>query len=458
MPEPRTDRKKKNKTHGTSKTYESPKSDQSHAPPEPHPHSNGAARGSAGDDSGAVVKNGWKTEPLGDLCEFHRGLTYSKRYEVALSDNVVLRATNIDLATNQLDFTELKFISDEVVVPDSKKVRKNSLIICTASGSKSHLGKVAYIDDDYDYAFGGFMGMITPKNGLVSKYLFHLMTSPLYQDFIGALSDGVNINNLKFDDLKQLRVPHPSPSEQRRIVAILDEAFAGIATAKQNAEQNLQNARALFESHLNAVFSQCGEGWVERRLGAVLDIGSSKRIRETDWTPSGVPFYGGKEIVRLAKFGSVVSNAYISEEKYDEYASKYDMPREGDVLITARGTIGVGYVVKKGDKFYYKDGNIISLREKVPTNPNFILYAFRSKPVIAQFADLTGATVTHLPIERANNLIVHMPDFKTQNSVTAQLGDLENETDRLESLYQRKLDALDELKKSLLHQAFSGRL
>ena len=146
------------------------------------------------------MKAGWKIESLGELCEFQRGLTYTKGDEVDLSDNVVLRATNIDLTTNLLNFDELKYISDRVVVPDSKKVKKGSLMICTASGSKSHLGKVAYIDDDYDYAFGGFMGMITPQNGLNSKYLFHLMTSPKYKDFIGALSDGANINNLKFAD------------------------------------------------------------------------------------------------------------------------------------------------------------------------------------------------------------------------------------------------------------------
>jgi type I restriction enzyme S subunit len=123
------------------------------------------------------MKSDWHTSTLGDLCDFQRGLTYKKCDEVELSENIVLRATNIDLATNQLDFSELKYISDKVAVPESKKVKKDSLLICTASGSKSHLGKAAFIEDDYGYAFGGFMGMLTPKNGLVPKYLFHLMIS-----------------------------------------------------------------------------------------------------------------------------------------------------------------------------------------------------------------------------------------------------------------------------------------
>src|SRR5438270_13653323 len=136
------------------------------------------------------MKATWNTQLLGELCEFQRGLTYAKGDEVESSDNVVLRATNINLATNLLDFSELKYISDKVTVHDNKKVKKDSLVICTARGSKSHLGKVAYIDHDYGYAFGGFMGLITPKNGLNPKYLFHLMTSPAYRNFITALSDG----------------------------------------------------------------------------------------------------------------------------------------------------------------------------------------------------------------------------------------------------------------------------
>ena len=225
------------------------------------------------------MRDGWEIKKLGDLCEFQRGLTYTKTDEVEISDNIVLRATNIDLSTNLLNLSELKYISDRVAVPDSKKVSKNSMMICTASGSKSHLGKVAYIDDDYGYAFGGFMGMITPKSALLPRYLFHLMTSDAYKDFIGKVSDGANINNLKFDDLRGFLVPLPSISEQQRIVSILDQAFEGIATAKANAEKNLKNARQLFESYLNSVFSQRGEGWEDRTLDqvCVVERGSSPR-------------------------------------------------------------------------------------------------------------------------------------------------------------------------------------
>lgn len=126
--------------------------------------------------------------------------------------------------------------------------------------------------------------------------------------------------------------------------------------------------------------------------------------------------------------------------------------------MTARGTIGVGYIVRPEDRFYYKDGNVISLRAKLPSNPKFLLYAFKSHDVRDQLIQLVGATVTHLPIEKAQALKIAMPNLDTQNKAVAQLEMLEINAKELESLYQQKINALDELKQSLLHQAFSGEL
>ena len=200
------------------------------------------------------MKQSWEIKKMFDVVDFQRGLTYSKNDEVDFSENIVLRSNNVDLKTNKLDFTELRYINPKIVIPENKKVAKGSLLICTANGSKSHLGKVALIDDDYNYAFGGFMGLIKPKKNLNSVFLFYLMTSDAYKKFIGTLSDGANINNLKFGDLGNFEIPLPPLSEQQSIVSILDEAFAAIAKSKANAEQNIENAKELFESYLQNIF------------------------------------------------------------------------------------------------------------------------------------------------------------------------------------------------------------
>ncbi len=398
------------------------------------------------------MKNGWDVRELAAVSAINYGYT-----ESASAEPVGPRFLRItDIQNDQVDWENVPYCRI-----DSRDLPKYRLasgdIVFARTGATT--GKSFLVDDPPDAVFASYLIRLR----LLDKKLLPEFVSLFFQTVgywksIKEGSAGSAQGGFNASKLGALSIPTPPLPEQRRIVSILDEAFDGLVTAKANEKKNLHNARALFESYLQSVFTQKDEGWIERRLGDVFDIGSSKRIRETEWTSSGVPFYGGKEIVKLAQFGSAVSNAHISEEKYDEYASKYDMPRKGDILITARGTIGVGYVVTEGDKFYYKDGNIISFREKTPTNPFFVLYAFRSKPLIEQFADLTGATVTHLPIERAKSLILKMPSFATQNFVVEHLGNIENETQRLESIYQQKLTALDALKKSLLHQAFSGAL
>ena len=379
------------------------------------------------------MKEGWERMKLGDVCEFQRGLTYAKGDEVDISENVVLRATNIDLTTNLLIFDELKYISDKVVIPESKKVKEGSLMICMASGSKSHLGKVAFIDEDYDYAFGGFMGMLTPLSGLLPKYLFHLMTSGDYKDFIGALSDGANINNLTFNKLKVFSVPVPPLPEQQRIVGILDEAFAGLATAKANAETNLQNARALFESHLQSVFSQRGEGWLETTFEECIeDVKYTTKIQR-------------KEFLEEGEFPIVSQEAEFTNGFWDNAADVFKVTRP--VVIFGDHTQVLKYI--DFDFVLGADG-VKLLPPKTFLNPKFFFYALRS----TRRKSLGYARHYRLLKE----LKISYPDTNTQVAIAKKLDALAEETQRLTAIYTRKLAALEELKKALLHQAFSGEL
>jgi type I restriction enzyme S subunit len=382
------------------------------------------------------MKAGWRTELLGNLCEFQRGLTYAKGDEVDVSGNIVLRATNIDLATNLLDFAELKYINDNVVVPDSKKVRKDSLIICTASGSKSHLGKVAYIDDEYGYAFGGFMGMITAKNGLLPKYLFHRMTSDAYKDFIGGLSSGANINNLKFDDLRRFPIPHPSPAEQQRIVGILDKAFEGIATAKANAEQNLRNARALFESHLQSVFAQRGKGWEAKPLEGIAKIRTGKRDANHQVENGPYPFY-------TCAFGQFKSPTF-----------SFDGP---SIILPGNGA-NVG-------KVFFHDGKFEAYQRTYVVNemsqyiiPRFLYFCFSASWPEWIATKQFGSATNYIVVGDLKAFPVPTPSLPVQQATVEQLESFAEEAHRLATLYERKQAALAALKQSLLHQAFSGNL
>lgn len=408
------------------------------------------------------MKAGWAVTPLCEICDFQRGLTYAKTDEVEVSNNIVLRANNIDLSTNILDLSELKYISDSVAVPASKKVKKDSLLICTASGSKSHLGKIAFIDDDYDFAFGGFMGMLTPNADVFPRYLFHLMTSGDYKDFIATLSDGANINNLKFSDLQQFSVPLPPLPEQRRIVAILDAAFDGIATAKANAEQNLQNARALFESHLEQVFTKRGEGWVEKPLSELCDV-------KHGYAFEGEFFSSEGNYVLLTPGNFFESGGYRDRGEKQKYYTGVIPPDyvlgKGDLLVAmteqAAGLLGSPIIVPESGRFLHNQRlGLVKQKPGVPWTNEFFFHVFNTQQVRKDIhASASGVKVRHTSPTKIGDVVVAFPTtIQEQRKIVSIFAELSAETQRLESLYQQKLAALDELKKSLLHQAFSGQM
>ena len=411
------------------------------------------------------MKAGWQIRTLGEVCKFQRGLTYAKGDEVDTSKNIVLRANNIDVSSNLMNFNDLKFISDTVSVPDSKKVRKDSILICTASGSKSHLGKVAFIDDDYDYAFGGFMGMITLSSGLYPKYLFHLMTSLLYKDFISALADGVNINNLKFDDLMSFKVSFPSLAEQQRIVTILDEAFEGIATATANAKKNLTNALELFESELQSVFANKCVGWEEKKLEELCDIKHGFAFDGQDFTNSTD---SSKPIVitpgNFTEYGTLNFTDRNTKRFFSTVPKEFVFNR-GDLVVVMTDLssnmkiLGRPAMIERDGVLHnQRIGRILIKAESIDIR--LIYYFLMTKRYLNNVKlSATGTMVKHTAPKRIlSNKVTFPPDLSEQRTIVTKLDQLSTETKKLEAIYQQKLVALEELKKSILNQAFSGQL
>lgn len=395
------------------------------------------------------MKQGWEIKKILDVVVFQRGLTYSKKDEVDFSSNIVLRSNNVDLKTNKLDFKDLKYINPEIIITENKKVTKGSLIICTANGSKSHLGKVALIDEDYDYAFGGFMGLIKPKDILNSDFLFHFMTSDTYKKFISALSDGANINNLKFSDLGELEIPLPPLPEQQSIVAILDEAFAAIAKAKANAEQNLKNAKELFESYLHGVFENKGEEWEEKTLGDVCSlyqgIAINAKTRHALVEKSDLP------LLRIKDLKNNTVEQYIDPNNFPINA----LVNEEDIIYTRTGSLGLVFRGKRG----VLHNNSFKVVPNSELTKDY-LFIWLQNPIFK-------AKIMGLAMKAAQPDITHaifkiqeiaIPPIKEQNKIVQKLDALSVETKKLEAIYQQKINDLEELKKSVLQKAFSGEL
>lgn len=381
----------------------------------------------------------WEIKKLGDVANFSRGLTYSKKDEVDFSSNIVLRSNNIDLNKNQLDFTELKYISENITIPLDKKVAKGSLIICTANGSKSHLGKIALIDKEYNFAFGGFMGQLTPLKELDSKYFFYILTSSSYKQYIGELSDGVNINNLKFDDLKEFSFPLPPLPEQKRIVSILDKVFTAIDKVKANTEKNLQNAKDLFESYLQNVFANPGEDWEEKTLNEISQNLDSKRIPITKSVRSNgnYPYYGASGIVD-----------YVSDYIFD---NDLLLISEDGANLLAR-TYPIAFSIS-GKTWVNNHAHVLSFKNL--TNQKFVEYYLNS---IKLDDYVSGMAQPKLNQAMLNKIPIPYPPLKVQTSIIESFDILSLKTKKLESIYQQKLNDLEELKKSILQKAFAGEL
>ena len=163
--------------------------------------------------------------------------------------------------------------------------------------------------------------------------------------------------------------------------------------------------------------------WPMVRLGEIFDITSSKRVFESEWKNKGVPFYRAREIVKLAKDGFVENELFISEEMFEEYSLKYVIPQEDDMMVTGVGTLGVCYVVKKGDRFYFKDGNIIWFKKKTDNITNFVKYLFQTDFIKRQIQQTAGVTVGTYTIVNAKRTQIPLPPIEVQREIVAEIGE-----------------------------------
>ena len=352
---------------------------------------------------------------LSEIALLQRGLTYNKGDEVPSSSKIVLRSNNIDLDSHSLDLSELKYLREDFVIPEDRKVKKDSIFICMSNGSKQHVGKVAFIDRDMDYAFGGFMGLIVPKPSISAKYVFYACNSSSYRTFLSQIGNGIGITNLRFSELEKFEIPVPSIEEQQRIVDELD-LLTGIID-KKNAQ--LRDLDALAQSIFYEMFGNPAineKGWPVKLISDLFDVGSSKRVFESEWRDAGVPFYRAREIVRLSKGLPLEDPIYIEESLFSAYKEKYGIPAVGDIMVTGVGTLGICYLVRKEDRFYFKDGNTLWFRDKHIANSRFIKDQYSTDFVKDQIKENAhGATVGTYTIVNAKKTQVICPPVELQN-------------------------------------------
>ncbi len=204
------------------------------------------------------------------------------------------------------------------------------------------------------------------------------------------------------------------------------------------------------------------ESWEWVRIKTIFDVCSARRVHEKDWRTSGIPFYRAREIGKLADNGFVDNDLFIDQQLYDEF-SQSGVPKEGDLMITAVGTLGKVYIVKEGEIFYYKDGSVLCMENKWRINPQYAKYVIESPVFINQYiGESQGTTVATLTMVRVNQYLFPLPPLAEQKRIVAKIEELLPKIDEYGKA-QEALDKLNEelpekLKKSILQEAIEGRL
>lgn len=301
--------------------------------------------------------------------------------------------------------------------------------------------------------------VLRPSAELNAEFLYYFLAqATIREQGAAAMTGAVGHKRIPKEFIEELRVPTLPLTEQQRIVAILDEAYAGIATARAAAEQNRQNARALFESHLHSVFSQRGKGWVEKRIEewcfSIIDC--------VNKTAPVVDYETPYKMIRTTNVRNgridLSSVKFVTEETFKIWIRR-QLPQKGDVILTREAPMGEVGMLRTDDHVFLGQ-RLVSYR----TNPEildneFLLFALQSGYLQEQIhAKASGSTVQHMRVPDTKNLLLAAPPVGEQVIIVQHLKGMLEETQRLEALYQHKLKALDELKQSMLHQAFSGQL
>ena len=379
------------------------------------------------------MKAGWVVKPLGDLCKTGTGGTPLKSVKEYYEGGDIPWLLSGEVSQGEITGAT-NFITQKGLENSSAKLFPPNTILIAMYGATAGQVGILRFEASTNQAVCG----IFPSNYFVPEFLFYFF---LYKkDHLVAQATGNAQPNISQIKIRNTNVPVVPLPEQLRIVAILDEAFAGIATAKANAEKNLKNARALFDSHLHSVFTEWGEGWVETTIDKISTNLDSKRIpiTKSDRKSGEYPYYGASGIVD-----------YVADYIFDGDAL---LVSEDGANLLARST-PIAFSVSGR---YWVNNHAHILKFEHMATQRFVEFYLAS---IRLDEYITGAAQPKLNQKALNFIPIPIPvAIDTQKLIVERIESMQEETQRLESLYQRKRAALDALKQSLLHQAFSGAL
>lgn len=412
------------------------------------------------------MRKGWQTKTLAQVCEIKP--PKSEARERVAADALVSFAPMEALGIDQkfLNATQVKPLAS--VVGSYTYFAEGDLLLAkiTPCFENGKVGIAAGLSNGVGFGSSEFI-VFRPRPGLNKEYLYYYLSRADFRSEGAARMGGaVGQQRVAKEFIESYPIPLPPLPEQQRIVGILDEAFEGIATAKANIQKNLQNAHALFESHLQSVFTQRGEGWDSVTLQTLLERGwieghldgnhGSGYPRKEEFVSEGIPY---------------ISANCIDNEQVDMSLAKYLSPsraallrkgiaKDNDVLFAHNATVGPVALLRTGEEKVIL-GTSLTYYRCNPKHilPEYLAHYMRSFGFKTQYLQvMQQSTRNQVPITKQREFWHVIPPVEQQQQIVGELDCLLENGQRLASLYDRKLVALEALKKSLLHWAFTGKL
>lgn len=287
------------------------------------------------------------------------------------------------------------------------------------------------------------------SSDLSIRYLYYFLNR--YVHTLRRQSIGGVIKYIKLENLTEADLPLPNISTQNEIVEKLD--IISELITKRN--QQLAKLDTLVKSRFIEMFGDPVTnpmGWEVKKLRDICVVGSSKRIYQSEQTSTGVPFLRISDLVSKITSQEENCDLHISEEKFSEFKQQGLVPQSGDILVTARGTLGLCYIMKPEDRFYFQDGMISWVHtSEAEINPVYISYLFDSQGIKRQIGSaVAGSTVAYLSIAQLGQFDILLPPIALQN----QFADFVQQVNISKSVLQKLLEKQELLRAALMQEYF----
>jgi type I restriction enzyme S subunit len=399
------------------------------------------------------MKAGWEVKTLKEVCE---KITDGTHQTPTYYDEGIIFLSSRNVTSGRIDWNNIKYIDTKQHMELHKRLapRVNDILLA----KNGTTGVAAIVDKDVVFDIYVSLALLRPLEQILPTFLLYFINSPIAKEQFNKRLKGVGVPNLHLQEIREVKISVPPLPEQQRIVAILDAAFASIATAKANTEQNLKNARALFDSYLHEVFENPKDTWQQKKWGDLCDFvrgpfGGS--LKKNIFKEDGYVVYEQKHAIH-DHFNQL--RYFIDEDKFNEMI-RFEV-KPGDIIMSCSGSLGRVAIVPEGIKRGIINQALLKLTPKKNVYVHFIKHWLRSsvfQKIIFEFSG--GAAIANVPSAKIlKDILIPLPPIDEQMLIVDRIENMQKETQRLETLYQRKLTALEELKKALLHQAFSGML